>query len=333
MHLEIARIGWAETGWRSALNEFAGKYQPQKNSWFFLQYTALAWSRRGFPTRFLSLLKRLKRDGARCAVVFHDVETYFGGRLIDRVRRAVQLHTMRQAARVADLSVLTIPAEKIPWLPASQRRTVFIPVGANLPEPERAWAKPAATANAAPGVAIFGVTGGTEGKEETRRIADAALFVTRQIGPLHLVVFGRNSETARAYFEERFRGTDITVMVHGLLPAEQIVSSLAACDAMLFVRGSISSRRGSAIAGIACGLPVVAMEGRETAAPITLAGVALTPPGKISEFGPTLLHVLSDSGYRASLVERSRQAQLHYFSWPAIAAQYLTALRQFEPKD
>ena len=46
------------------------------------------------------------------------------------------------------------------------------------------------------------------------------------------------------------------------LTAEEIVRKLGASDVMLFARGPISTRRGSALAGIAC-------EGWETAPPIT----------------------------------------------------------------
>jgi len=82
---------------------------------------------------------------------------------------------------------------------------------------------------------------------------------------------------------------------------------------LLFAGGPISTRRGSALAGIACGLPVIAALGCETAAPITEAGVVLLPEDSDSEFGPALVRVLSDSAYRESLRERSRRAQQRYF--------------------
>jgi glycosyltransferase involved in cell wall biosynthesis len=101
---------------------------------------------------------------------------------------------------------------------------------------------------------------------------------------------------------------------------------LACCDVLLFVRGGISSRRGSAIAGIACGLPVVALDGPETASPITEAGVVFADPKRQSGLGEALLRVLSDAEYRGLLAERSRRAQEKYFSWRAIAARYAEAL-------
>ncbi|MGH9678032.1 MAG: hypothetical protein ACRD36_13090, partial [Candidatus Acidiferrum sp.] len=89
-----------------------------------------------------------------------------------------------------------------------------------------------------------------------------------------------------------------------------------------------SSRRGRAIAGIAGGLPVVAMAGRETASPITEAGVVLLSAGAAEkEWGAALERVLTNRKYCDALAERSRRAQALYFSWQAIAARFAEALQ------
>jgi glycosyltransferase involved in cell wall biosynthesis len=102
---------------------------------------------------------------------------------------------------------------------------------------------------------------------------------------------------------------------------------LRSSDVLLFVRGPISSRRGSAIAGIACGLPVIAFAGNETAAPITDAGVVLVPGGNETALGEALVRVLGDREYHARLAERSRAAYKKHFSWEAIASQYASLLK------
>jgi hypothetical protein len=61
----------------------------------------------------------------------------------------------------------------------------------------------------------------------------------------------------------------------GLRAAEEVARLLRASDVLVFVRGPISSRRGSAIAGISCGLPVICFGGPQTAEPISDAGVVL----------------------------------------------------------
>jgi glycosyltransferase involved in cell wall biosynthesis len=209
---------------------------------------------------------------------------------------------------------------------------VFIPVGANLPHPETAWSQNRDTADGRPVVAIFSITGNSHGQREVRAISDAVTYAAREVGPLRVVVFGRNAEVGGQDLKTALSGSNVQVTVMGVIPADQIVQLLGSSDVLLFVRGPISSRRGSAIAGIACGLPVIAQQGSETAPPITEAGVVLIPAENPADFGPALLRVLIDPAYRASLAGRSRDAQTRYFSWPAIAAQFANALREPPPR-
>lgn len=324
--LRAIRVEWVKQGWSKALRELQADARKDSNVWYLVQYTALAWSRRGFSWRVISLIRLLKKSGARVATVFHDVEPYFGNRIIDRVRRRVQLHTMRRVAELSDLPIFTVALEKIPWARGVREKSVSIPVGANLPEPEKAWT-PAGTPYKGPlTVGVFSISDGRVGAGEAETIADTVMYAAERLGALRVVVLGRNSEMAGKILAQRLKGKPVEIAALGMLNGEEVVSALGACHAMLFVRGPISSRRGSAIAGIACGLPVVAYEGWETAAPVTSAGVVLVPGTTANEFGPALLRVLQDSTYRAELAERSRKAQTQHFSWPAIAAQYANAL-------
>jgi glycosyltransferase involved in cell wall biosynthesis len=95
---------------------------------------------------------------------------------------------------------------------------------------------------------------------------------------------------------------------------------------MLFVRGPLSTRRGSAIAGISCGLPLIAGRGWETAPPVTEAGVVFVEPEESNNFGPALVRVLEDPAFRMLLAARSRQAYTRYFSWQVIASQFTEAM-------
>lgn len=328
MQLELIRVPWPEIGWSRAVQDLREKTRDSRNTWFLLQYTALGWSRRGFPLRVLSVIRALKKNGGRCAVVFHDPGPYLGNRLVDRLRRAVQLHTMRKVMRLGDLTILTLPRNKISWIPKDLRNVTFIPVGANLPCPEGAWQLEKRHDIEIPTVAVFSISSGAVGREEVRRIAEAMRYASGKIGPLRLKVLGRNSEVGGKQLQEELAASRVEVEIHGLLGAEAVVSTLGASDVLLFARGPICTQRGSAIAGIACGLPIVACGGWETAPPITEAGVVLLKEDSTNEFGPALVRVLTDSAYRASLRERSRQAQQQYFSWAVIAAEYASALRK-----
>ncbi len=332
IHLEIARIGWAEQGWKQALAELRTTAEKDRQSLFLIQYTALAWSRRGFSWFVLRAIRLLKKSGSRVAVVFHDVEPYHGGRIVDRFRRSIQRHTMRQAVKLSDVSIFTVPVEKIPWISGLAEKAVFVPVGANLPAPERAWTKHILESRQAPTIGMFAVSSGRLAEEEAKLTADIFAHVTGKFGQVRLAIVGRNSLGAEQVLREKLRGMPVELVVYGLLSGDEVVGVLGSCDAMLFLRGPISSRRGSAIAGIACGLPVVACEGPETAAPITEAGVVLLTRTTAEEFGPALIRVLQDQIYRSELAQRSREAYTRYFSWNVIASQFMAVMQKFGAK-
>ncbi len=326
--LELSRVPWARKGWRSALADLRKHAPKWKGRWVFVQYTALAWSARGFPTSVPRLLRTLRKAQARCAVVFHDVDAYSGARAIDRLRRASQLRVMRTACELAERVVLTVAAEKLAWLPPELTKAVFIPVGANLPEPSAELLREPRPAGAPPTVAVFSVTGGASLAREADDIAFAVNRAAASLpGGLRLIVLGRNSEEARPALESALDRSRVALETPGILPGPGVVRALTTADVFLFARGPVSSRRGSAIAGIACGLPVVAYEGPETAPPITEAGVLLAPAGNREALAEALDRILRDDALRASLGERSRRAARAHFAWPVIAQQYAELIR------
>jgi glycosyltransferase involved in cell wall biosynthesis len=326
--LVLVRFPWEKRGWSAALSELARQAADWRGRWVCVQYTALAWSSRGFPLRFVSILNLLRRAGARVAVVYHDAGPYAGRRALDKLRRAVQLRVMRWSLRCADLAIFTVPLNAISWIGAPPRNATFMPVGANLPLAAISKRKACTSSREVLRVAAFGITGGEAGRRESARIVEAMRFACGSIGKLELHAFGRNADHFESFLREDLRGVPVDVQVKGVLPAEEIVSELCSADVMLFMRGAISTRRGSAIAGIACGLPVIAERGVETSGPIEEAGVVLVSGEKPGEFGDALVQVLTNRDYRAKLAERSRLAQDKYFSWQAIAARYVEELQK-----
>jgi glycosyltransferase involved in cell wall biosynthesis len=326
--LKIERVPWEEHGWGAAVRKLRTRAKGWKGTWVLVQYTALAWSARGFPMRFARVLKILKAAGARVAVVYHDVEPYGGTRVIDRLRRRAQLRTMRKALRVSEAGVFTVPPEKLSWHKTSDSRILFIPVGANLPTSEAAALRKNISTDEKLSIAVFGITGGEGGKKEVENIAEAVRFAASQVRDLRLIVLGRNSQSAEGQLKALLNGSAVELHVLGLLSSEDVARTLCASDVLLFVRGHISTRRGSAIAGIACGLPIVAFEGAETSPPITEAGLALYSPQRKADLGDVLARVLKDEHYRASLAQRSWLAHAQYFSWRAIATRYAEFMKQ-----
>ena len=324
IQMEIRRVPWEIHGWPKALRELRLQASQWCNTWVMLQYTALAWSTRGFPQRVLPTLKILKSAGARVGIVFHDVEPYPGTRLIDSIRRFAQVRTMRHALTLVDLAIFTVPPEKLSWLPAVPPHAAFIPVGPNLPIHP---ASPMLSAqNPVPTIGVFSITGGESGVRETQIILATVGHAAQKLGKLRLSIFGRHAELRETELREGLRELPVELLVEGVVEPAKAVQKLSLCDVLLFVRGPISSRRSSGIAGIACGLPVIAYLGSETAAPITDAGVVLVSPDHPDDLKHALVRVLSDAAFRAELAALSRDAYRCHFAWPAIATRFSTLL-------
>ena len=326
--LAIERVAWEERGWPRALRSLRRRAKAWKDCWVLVQYTALAWSARGFPLRFSRVLGILKRAGVRLSVVFHDVEPFTGPRFIDRLRRSAQLRAMRRAMDVCEVAVFTVAMEKLAWMEPHYTHSVFIPVGANFSVTGKATSRKSIAGDHKLNIAVFSVTGGKFVQREVGEITDAVKFAASRLKNLKLTVFGRHAKDAEGELCKRLDGAGVDIQVLGLLSNEDVVRTMSNCDVLLFVRGPISTRRSSAIAGIACGLPVIAAEGPETSSLIKDAGVALYSPQKKGDLGEVLLHVLEDEHYRASLARRSWIAQQRYFSWNVIAGRYAEFLQK-----
>jgi len=324
IQFEVAEVSWVVDGWFGGLQKLWTRAGAWRRKRVLLQYTALGWSRRGFPIGFLLVQQILRLRRVRFAIVYHDPLPFGGSRLVDRIRRLCQVWVMRKSLKSTDCAILTIPPEKIGWLPSSCQVT-FIPVGANIPASQsHCISSRAATKTKT--IGIFGITGGTSAAGEVKDIA-AAVRGARSPGiDLHVLLFGRNSLDAEPLMRHELCDTGVSVEALGLLEPEAVTTAFSHVDVVLFVRGGISARRGSAIAAISNGLPIVAYESQETSFPVTEAGVVLVPPGDVAKLGQELRRALSDEEYRLRLCGRSVEAYEKYFSWPVIAESVLRAL-------
>jgi glycosyltransferase involved in cell wall biosynthesis len=324
--LELAEVNLDREKTLTALVQLWMQSKAWKGRWVLMQYTALSWSRRGFPFAALAVVWTLHRRGARTAIVFHDSQGSCGNRTIDRIRRGCQRWTMRRTYRLADRSIFTVPIEKIAWLSESPAKACFIPIGANIPENSPPTKETLLTPNQPKTVAVFGLTGGKWIAPEVQDIAHAMRYARNNHPHLRLMVLGRNSAEAEDSLRRALEGVDVTITVLGLLPAREITQNLSNSDVLLFVRGPITATRGTAIAAIACGLPIVAFDGPDTCFPITEAGLCLAPYHDREALAAALDHVLSDDGFRQGLSHRSVTAHADYFSWQRIAKRFVEEL-------
>jgi glycosyltransferase involved in cell wall biosynthesis len=331
VELKLVRVDWASKGWWAALRQLQRECKAWQGQWILLQFTALAWSRRGFPLGVLAVLAIVRRAGARCAVVFHEPCSPPASSWLDRARGTCQEWIIRKIYNSVAKNVFPEPLPKISWLPHDAPRARFIPIGANIPErhplPNARFGE-----NGIPKtVVVFCLTGMPYLCEELKDILDAARTAIAGGVKFRLLFLGRGTSEAQGEIARSFRDLPIEVSNLGLLDAVQISDIFADSHAMLCVRGKVYLRRGSAIAGIACGLPIIGYEGESEGTPLDDAGLVLVPYRDGRAAGTALSRVLQDQNFHYELQKKSVRAQQKHFSWNLIASAFVNFLESAQP--
>lgn len=327
----IVRAPAVEESWFRALWQLWQMSAAWRGKWMLLQYTALGWSRRGFPFAAVAAIMLMRLRGVRCGVVFHEPFRQGDRNVVwkDAIRGACQDWIIRTLHRFAQISIVTLPLAKIPWLARQDHKAVAIPIAANVPEepPSADSAPPARNNSNLKTVAVFCYTPGPNAVHEVADTVQAIRTARSEGIAVRLVAVGRSTAEMRAEIESGLAGSGAEIAILGMVPAEEITAHLSAADVQLFVCGPVSQRRSTALAGIACGLPIVGYQGLTEGTPIAEAGLYLVPYRDSAALSAALTKVLQDDELAVQLRHRSRVAHAKYFSWDAVAAHYLSALR------
>lgn len=323
----LIRIAWDEEGWVKGLRGLWRKSAAWRGEWVLVQYTSLMWSRRGFPLLLPFVFGILRIRDVRIAVVFHDQGPFGGKRMVDRCRRACQRAVMRRAYTASENSILAIPVETASWLPSPPVKARYIPIGPNVPtaaRPDRSIRN----RNAARTITVFAITDAGDIGREVADIARAAREAAQHIPSLHLVTLGRGSKESEVRLRQALEGSRVEFRALGLLPADQVAAVLAASDVSLYVRGPITTQRGSAIASISNGVPLVTYANPKLPAPLAEAGIVRVALGDGEKLAAATVNVLTDEKLWLDLHERNLRAYEKYFSWRAVAKGFLDVLNR-----
>jgi glycosyltransferase involved in cell wall biosynthesis len=159
--------------------------------------------------------------------------------------------------------------------------------------------------------------------DEVSDIAFVARSVAEHVPGVRLLTMGRGSAESESKFREALEGSAVEYSALGILSAEDVGRILSSSDVSLFVRGGISTQRGSAIASIACSTPLVAYANQNLAAAFSEAGVVPVPLGDRERLAEATVKVLTDRELWSDLHQRSQRSYEKHFAWDAVASQFV----------
>jgi glycosyltransferase involved in cell wall biosynthesis len=322
---EIARVDWFLEGWVHALRKLWDQSASWQGACVILQYTALNWSARGFPLGILAVLWIVRHRGIRCAAIFHDPRRQGGLGWTGPMRGAFQNWIIRRIYDDIDRAIFADPLNTIDWLPKNSDRAAFIPIGANLPDGRGSDNPTVVEKPEIQTVAVYCLSDPPNLHNELRDISHA-IGMAANGRKLRVMFLGRGTAEAQEEIRSAFVGIPAEASILGVLDGNEVRDILSDSDAMLCVRGVMHPRRGSAIAGIACGLPILGYGTNEAAFPISEAGVRLFPYRDSDALGAALAQILGDPRLQEQLRAASRAAQKRLFSWDIVADKLIQAL-------
>jgi glycosyltransferase involved in cell wall biosynthesis len=290
-----------------------------------LQYSPFNFGRWGFAPRLPAelLALRSKADRPALAVMVH--EPYvpmdsWRGALMGAWQR-FQLTAVRLGADAVFASIDTWASRLARQRP--RRPTRHLPVASNLPDMRSRRAEARARLGIEEGTLVLSALGGGHPSWLGGYVAEAANAVAARGGPVRLLCMGADAPAPPGL------GAEVDVYRPGRVEAGELSEALAASDLFLApLIDGVSTRRGSMMAALQHGLPIVG-----TAGPLTDAilrrpgsGLSLTAVGDRGAFAAAVLALSADADARESSGAASRRLYERNFDWPVVAETLLSAL-------
>jgi glycosyltransferase involved in cell wall biosynthesis len=292
-----------------------------------LQYNPFSYGRRGYAPWLPSELKRLKSVHPRpiLAVMVH--EPYMP---LDSVRTSLmggwqrlQLAKMRRSVDVTFVSIEPWCETVARWGPKG--RIHHVPVGSNLPDLRDHREGARADLGATEETIVLTAFGTGHPSRLSQHLSASA---TALVEGGHSVVLNNLGAGA---LEPKGVPESVRIETPGRLDVAALAHRLSATDVFVapFVDG-VSSRRGTFVAALQHGLPIVG-----TVGPLTdqflrheVGAFRLIPVDDGNRFGDTVLELADQPRERESLARGARGLYERQFAWPVIADRILMHLRR-----
>lgn len=326
VHPAVRRWGWASLG------TVAGVAASWSADIVHIQYQAAAYGMR-LPIHLLPAYVRMGNPRIRRAVTFHDLKPPYLFPKAGPARR----WAVAKLARDCDAAIVTNREDELGFAGLGVPRPPHvIPIGSNiipgLPQGfERAeWRAKWGLAPDDLVLAYFGFLNATKGGDT---LIVAVGHLAKQGRPVRLLMIGgkvgasdpTNREFARHVEGVIAReGVADRVVWTGFLPPEEVSAAFAVADmAVLPYSDGISFRRGSLMAALAHGMPIISTVPRAHLPELVPEeNVILVPPDQPADLAEAVARVADHAGLRARLSEGARRLS-RLFAWDRIARDSL----------
>jgi len=294
-----------------------------------VQWVPHAFGYRSMNVGFCLWLWRRARRGDRVDIMVHEPYFAFGEGGV-RWTAAALVHRLMTAilARAACRVWLSIPAWEERWRPYFFGRDVpmaWLPVPSTLPPPESAGATVLGRQHAGNGGPVVGYLG-SYGSYARETLGVVLPHVLKDAPTATAILLGRNSVDFSQQLIDANPTLRSRIVTTGPSGPSRLASLVQACDLMIQpYPDGISSRRTSAMAALALGVPIVSTSGHLTE---TIwaehAAVVLAPVGNHGALAAAVLQLLSDDRERRCLGDRGLRLYAQRFA----PGHTITALRR-----
>jgi glycosyltransferase involved in cell wall biosynthesis len=204
-----------------------------------------------------------------------------------------------------------------------------LPVGSNVPLIPLERAEARRLARVPPEALVLGFFGVMHGTRLLEHVREACEAVQRERRQMVLLYIGPDGAALRRAMP------GIALLDCGTLSADEVSRRLRAVEIFLspFIDG-ISTRRGSVMAALQHGLPVVGTEGWLTDAMLLRENghaFLLSPAHATAEFVRNVCRLAADAGLREQIGQAGQELHEREFTWDRIADRLLEALAAAPP--
>ena len=277
-----------------------------------VQWVPHAYGQRSMNVGFCRWVRRRGRRGDVVELMAHEVSLGFGeGSWKQDVAATVHRFMVSLLLSASRRVWVSIPAwvdRMRPYAFGRQIEFCWLPVPSNVPVVSDAAAVLGTRAShAAPDGTLVGHFG-TYALGSRRALEPLLERVASESTSTSFVLMGRESDAFREELVTRHPELAARVHATGGLPADALSVVLQACDVVAQPYGEgVSSRRGTLMAALAHGLPVVTTEGRLSETIWRESGaVRLVPPGDPDAAARAIVTLYHDAGERARLGSAAR---------------------------